>query len=128
LFSFFLEKFKIMKPKTKEKRELKKEVFDELSSRDFGYSETIDTVNEIIFDCGKKISEILSHYFLRWESMKEQRDEIIKTLQNQYPNLSKKEIQKLVIEYLKEFWNSDDYKEGIGYTLSSCIEIEDTDY
>lgn len=117
-----------MKPKTKEKRELKKEVFDEISSWDFGCSEIIDTVNEIIFDCGKKISEILSHYFLRWESIKEQRDSIISSLENQYPNLSKKEIRKLVVEYLKVYWNSDEYKEGIGYFLSSCIEIEDIDY
>jgi len=108
--------------------ELKKEVFDELSIWDLGCSETIDTVNEIIFDCGKKISEILSDYFLRWESIKEQRDGFINSLENQYPNLSKKEIRRLVVEYLKEYWNSDDYKEGFGCFLSSCIKIEDIDY
>lgn len=117
-----------MKTKTKQKKQLKKEVFEELSSWDLGYSKTLDIVNDKIFNCGKEISDILSDYFLRWESIKEQRDEIIDTLQNQYPNLSKKEIKGLVVEYIKEYWNSDEYKEGIGYVLSCCIEIEDVDY
>jgi hypothetical protein len=117
-----------MKPKTKQKKQLKKEVFEELSSWDLGYSKTLDIVNDKIFNCGKEISEILSDYYLRWESMKEQRDRILIIIQNQYPNLSKKEINGLVIEYLKEYWNSDEYKEGFGYQLSCCIEIEDVDY
>lgn len=117
-----------MKEKTKQKRLLKNEVFEELSSWDLGYSETLDSVVDIIGKCGNEISEILSDYFLRWESMKEQRDVIIENLQNQYPDLSIKEKKRLIVEYLKEYWNSEEVKEGFGNELTFSIEIEDIDY
>lgn len=117
-----------MKQKIKEKRLLKKEVFEELSSWDLGYSETIDLVNDKIFKCGKEISEILSEYCLRWESIKSQRDGILINLENQYPNLSNKELRKQIVEYIKKYWNSNEFKEGFGSELSSSIEIKDVEY
>ena len=57
--------------------------------------------------------------------MKEQRDVIIEKLQNQYPNISKKEIKRFVVEYLKEYWNSEEVREGFGNELTFSIEIED---
>jgi hypothetical protein len=117
-----------MKEITKQKRLLKKEVFDELSSWDLGDSETLDSVHEIIGKCGEEISEILSGYFMSWDSLKSQRDGVIQNLENNYSDLTKNEIRKLVVSYIKEYWNSEDYKEIFGYSLSSTIEIEDLDY
>jgi hypothetical protein len=114
-----------MIPKTKQKRLLKKEVFEELSSWDLGYSETLDSVYDIIEKCGKEISDILSGYFMSWDSLKSQRDDVIQNLENKYSELSKNEIRKLVVIHIKEYWNSEDYKEGFGDSLSSIIEIED---
>ncbi len=115
-----------MKSITKQKRLLKKEVFEELSSWDFSGSETIEKVNEEINKCGIKISEILSEYFLRWESIKEQRDGILKNLQNNYPDLSKNEIKKLIIEHIKEYWNSEEFREQFGLELIFSIDVEDS--
>lgn len=123
----FIKQF-IMKPKTKQKRELKKEVFDELSSWDLGYSETLDLVDNIIFECGETISEILSNYFLSWDNLKTQRDEIISNLEKQYPEISKNELKKLIVQYLKDYWNSGMYKNEFGRKLSHSIQIEDNDY
>ncbi len=117
-----------MLQKTKQKRELKKEVFDELSTWDLSYSETLDHVHEIIGKCGKEISEILSEYFLSWDNLKSQREGVIQNLENNYSDLTNNEIRKLVVGYIKEYWNSEDYKEIFGYNLTSKIEIEDLDY
>ena len=114
-----------MKEITKQKRLLKKEVFDELSSWDLSCSETFDSVHEIIGKCGGEISEILSRYFVSWDSLKSQRDGVIQNLENNYSDLTKKEIRKLVVSYIKEYWNSEDFKEIFGYSLSLTIEIED---
>ena len=117
-----------MKPKTKQKRLLKKDVFEELSCWDLSSSETIDLVLDKIQECGDEISEILSNYFLRWESIKVQRDEIIRNLENQYPEISNIELKKLIIEYIKEYWNSENYKSIFGEQLTTIIEIQDVDY
>ncbi len=109
----------------KQKRLLKKEVFNELSSWDLGYSETLDSVHGIIGECGKEISEILSRYFISWDSLKSQRDDVIQNLENNYSDLKKNEIRKLVVSYIKEYWNSEDFKEVFGYSLSSMIDIDD---
>jgi hypothetical protein len=121
-------KSKNMKPKTKQKRLLKKDVFEELSCWDLSSSETIDLVLDKIQECGDEISEILSNYFLRWESIKVQRDEIIRNLENQYPEISNIELKKLIIEYIKEYWNSENYKSIFGEQLTTIIEIQDVDY
>ena len=121
-------KHSYMKQKMKQKRLLKKEVFNELSSWDLGYSETLDSVHGIIGECGKEISEILSRYFISWDSLKSQRDDVIQNLENNYSDLKKNEIRKLVVSYIKEYWNSEDFKEVFGYSLSSMIDIEDLEY
>jgi hypothetical protein len=113
--------------KTKQKRLLKREVFEELSSWDLSSSETLDSVNEIIGKCGKEISLILSEYFLSWESLKFQRDDVIRNLENNYTELSKKEMKKQVVELIKEYWNSEEFKEILCFNLSSSVEIDDLD-
>jgi hypothetical protein len=112
-----------MKPKTKQKSTLKKEVFNELSSWDLGYSETLDNVYEIIGKCGEEISGILTDYFMSWDSLKPQRDIVINSLENTYSDIPKNEIKKLVVEFIKDYWDSDEYKEVFGDYLSSKIEI-----
>lgn len=116
-----------MKEKTKQKRLLKNEVFEELSILD-DYTDLPDFVVIKILNLGNKISKQLSKYYLSWESIKYQRDEIFNKLQNQYPDLSNRELKSLVIEYIKEYRNSEDFKNVFGNELSFSIEIEDLDY
>ena len=115
-----------MKKQTKQKRELKKEVNQILSSYYFGYSPTYDEVNELLDECGNQISKLLSDYFLRWESMRFMRDEILKDLYNDYDLISKKEIRLLLVQFIKEYFNSDEFKNSI--TISEFIQIEDVNY
>lgn len=121
-----IQKIKIMKVQTKQKRELKKEVNQILSSYYFGYSPTYDEVNELLDECGNQISKLLSDYFLRWESMRFMRDEILKDLYNDYDLISKKEIRLLLVQFIKEYFNSDEFKNSI--TISEFIQIEDVNY
>ena len=115
-----------MKEQTKQKRELKNEVYQILSSYDFGYSPTFDKVDELLNECGKQVSEILSDYFLRWESIKTMRGDILENLDNNYDLIPKKVIRLLVIEFIKEYFNSDEFKKCI--SITEFIQIEDVNY
>jgi hypothetical protein len=115
-----------MKKQTKQKRELKNEVYEILSTYDFGYSPTFDKVDELLNECGKKISDILSDYFLSWDSMKSMRGDIFENLENNYDLIPKKVIRLLLIEFIKEYYNSDEFKTS--FSISEFIEIEDVCY
>lgn len=115
-----------MKEQTKQKRGLKNEVYEILSSYDLSGSPTYEIVNELLNECGKQISEILSDYFLRWESMNSMRGDILENLENNYDLIPKKVIRLLVIEFIKEFYNSDEFKNS--FSISDFIEIEDVNY
>jgi hypothetical protein len=115
-----------MKKQTKQKRELKKEVNQILSSYDLGGTPTHDIVCELLIECGEKISEVLSDYFLRWESMSSMRGDILENLENDYDLISKKSKKLLVVEFIKEYFNSDDFKKGI--TIYEFIQIKDVNY
>ena len=115
-----------MKKLTKQKRELKNEVYEILSSYDLSGSSTHERVDELLNECGKQISEILSDYFLRWESMNSMRGDILENLENNYDLIPKKVIRLLVIEFIKEYYNSDDFKNS--FSISEFIEIEDVNY
>jgi hypothetical protein len=115
-----------MKEQTKQKRGLKKEVNEILSSYYFGYSPTYDEVNGLLEECGNQISKLLSDYYLRWESMKFMRELILKDMYNDYDLISKKEFRLLVIEFIKEYYNSDEFKNS--FSISDFIEIEDVNY
>jgi len=115
-----------MKVQTKQKRELKKEVIEILSSYDFSGSPIYEKVNELINECGIQISEILSDYFLRWENMKSMREDVIENLENNYDLFPKQVIRLLVIEFIKEYFNSDEFKDS--FSISEFIEIEDVNY
>lgn len=113
---------------TIQKKTLKNEVYEILESLDLSGSPTIEEVDRIIYQCGKKVSKILSHYLLSWNSIREQRDGVISDLSNKYPNLSKTEIKRLVVDYIKEYWGSYETKKSFGMELTSVIQIEDTNY
>lgn len=115
-----------MKKQTKQKRELKNEVYEILSSHDLIGSPTYERVDELLNECGKQISEILSDYFLRWESMNSMRVDILENLENNYDLIPKKVIRLLVIEFIKEYYNSDEFKNS--FSISEFIEIEDVNY
>ena len=115
-----------MKEQTKQKRELNNEVYEILTSYDLSGSPTYERVDELLNECGKKISEILSDYFLRWESMNSMRGDILENLENGYDLISKKEFRLLVIEFIKEYYNSDEFKNS--FSISDFIEIEDVNY
>ena len=115
-----------MKKQTKQKRELKNEVYEILSSYDLSGSPTYERVDELLNECGEKISEILSDYFLRWESMNSMRGDILENLENNYDLIPKKVIRLLVIEFIKEYYNSDEFKNS--FSISEFIEIEDVNY
>lgn len=115
-----------MKEQTKQKRELKNEVYQILSSYDFGYSPTFDKVDELLNECGKQISELLSNLFLDWDGIKFFRDDVLMNLENDYNQIPKKVIRLLLVQFIKEYFNSDEFKNGI--TISEFIEIEDVDY
>jgi hypothetical protein len=115
-----------MKKHTKQKRELKNEVHEILSSYDFGYSPTFEKVDHILNESGIKISEILSNYFLSWDSMKSSREDILVKLENDYDLITKKNIRLFIIQYIKEYYNSDTFKNSI--SVSDFIEIKDTGY
>ena len=115
-----------MKVQTKQKRELKKEVNEILSSYDFSGSPIYERVNELLNECGKQISDILSDYFLRWDSMNTMRGDVIENLENNYDLIPKKVIRLLVIEFIKEHFNSDEFKNV--FTISDFIELEDVNY
>ncbi len=115
-----------MKKHLKQKRELKNEVYEILSSYDFGYSPTFDKVDELLNKCGKQISVILSDYFLSWDGIKFFRDDVLMNLENDYNQIPKKVIRLLLVQFIKEYFNSDEFKNGI--TISEFIEIEDVDY
>ena len=115
-----------MKKQTKQKRELKKEVNEILSSYDLSGSSIYERVDELLNECGEKISEILSDYFLRWKSMNSMRGNILENLENDYDLISKKSKRLLVVEFIKEYFNSDEFKDG--FTISEFIQIEDVNY
>ena len=115
-----------MKVQTKQKRGLKNEVYEILSSYDLSSSPTYERVDELLNECGKQISEILSDYFLRWESMNSMRGHILKNLENNYDLIPKKIIRLLVIEFIKEYYNSDEFKNS--FSISDYIEIDDVNY
>lgn len=115
-----------MKKQIKQKRELKNEVYEILSSYDLSGSSTYERVEELLNECGKEISKILSNYFLRWESMNSMRGDILENLENNYDLLPRKVIRLLVIEFIKEYYNSDGFKNS--FTISEFIEIEDVNY
>ena len=115
-----------MKKQTKQKRELNNEVYEILTSYDLSGSPTYERVDELLNECGKKISEILSDYFLRWESMNSMRGNILENLENDYDLISKKSKKLLVVEFIKEYFNSDDFKKGI--TIYEFIQIKDVNY
>jgi len=115
-----------MKIESKQKRGLKNEVYEILSSYDLSSSPTYEIVYELLNECGKQISEILSDYFLRWESMNSIRGDILKNLENNYDLIPKKIIRLLVIEYIKEYYNSDEFKNS--FSISDFIEIDDVNY
>jgi hypothetical protein len=115
-----------MKEQTKQKRELKNEVYEILSSYDFGYSQTFEKVDGLLNECGKQISELLSDYFLRWESMNSMRGDILENLENNYDLIPKKVIRLLLIEFIKEYYNSDEFKNS--FSISEFIEIKDVNY
>ena len=115
-----------MNEQTKQKRELKKEVYEILSNYDLSGSLTIEIVNRLLINSGKQISEILSDYFLRWESMNSMRGDILENLENNYDLIPKKVIRLLLIEFIKEYYNSDEFKNR--FSISEFIEIEDVCY
>lgn len=115
-----------MKKETKQRKELKKEVYEILSNYDFGSSPTIDDVSELLYNCGVQISELLSDYFLRWESMKSIREDILENLENEYDLIPKSVIRLLVIQFIKEYFNSEKFKQSL--VISDFIEIEDVGY
>lgn len=115
-----------MKEQTKQKRGLKNEVYEILSSYDLSGSSTYERVDELLNECGKQISEILSDYFLRWENMNSMRGDILENLENNYDLIPKKVIRLLVIEFIKEYYNSDEFKNR--FSISEFIEIEDVCY
>ena len=115
-----------MKEQTKQKRGLKNEVYEILSSYDLSGSPTYERVDELLNECGKKISEILSDYFLRWESMNSMRGDILENLENNYDLIPKKVIRLLVIEFIKEYYNSDEFKKCI--SITELVEIKDLEY
>jgi hypothetical protein len=115
-----------MKKQTKQKRELKREVYEILSSYDLSGTPTYERVDELLIECGEKISEILSDYFLRWESMNSMRWNILENLENDYDLISKKSKRLFVVEFIKEYFNSDEFKDG--FTISEFIQIEDVNY
>lgn len=112
-----------MKEQTKQKRGLKNEVYEILSSYDLSGSPTYERVDELLNECGKQISEILSDYFLRWESMNSMRGDILENLENNYDLIPKKVIRLLLIEFIKEYYNSDEFKDR--FNISEFIQIED---
>ena len=115
-----------MKEQTKQKRGLKNEVYEILSSYDLSSSPTYERVDELLNECGKQISEILSDYFLRWESIKTMRGDILENLENNYDLIPKKVIRLLVIEFIKEYFNSDKFKKCI--SITELVEIKDLEY
>ena len=112
-----------MKEQTKQKRGLKNEVYEILSSYELSDSPTYERVDELLNECGKQISEILSDYFLRWESMNSMRGDILENLENNYDLIPKKVIRLLLIEFIKEYYNSDEFKDR--FNISEFIQIED---
>jgi hypothetical protein len=115
-----------MKEQTKQKRGLKNEVYEILSSYDLSGLPTYERVDELLNECGKQISEILSDYFLRWESMNSMRGDILENLENNYDLIPKKVIRLLLIEFIKEYYNSDEFKNR--FSISEFIAIEDVCY
>jgi hypothetical protein len=115
-----------MKKQLKQKRELKNEVYEILSSYDFHNSPTIEKVDELLNKCGNQISVILSDYFLSWGGIKFFRDDVLINLKNDYNLIPKKVIRLLLVQFIKEYFNSDEFKNDI--TISEFIEIEDIDY
>jgi|688.fasta_scaffold871523_2 hypothetical protein len=118
-----------MKEITKQKRLLKKEVFKCLETHDWSmYGGINDEVLETISICGERISKLLSEYFLNWNCIKHQRDEIIlEELSNNYSVFGRKELRKLIVEYIKCYWNSELNKKGYGEYLSFITEIQDVE-
>jgi hypothetical protein len=112
-----------MNKQTKQKRELKNEVYEILSSYDFGYSPTFDKVDELLNECGKQISELLSNQFLSWGSRNFFRGNILKNLEKDYDLIPKKVIELLVVQFIKEYFNSDEFKDS--FNISEFIQIED---
>ena len=115
-----------MNEQTKQKRELKKEVYEILSNYDLSGSLTIEIVNRLLINSGKQISEILSDYFLRWESMNSMRGDILENLEKNYDLIPKKVIRLLLIDFIKEYYNSDEFKSS--FSVSEYIEIKDPCY
>ena len=115
-----------MKEQTKQRRGIKHEVYEILSSYDLSGSPTYERVDELLNECGKQISEILSDYCLRWESMNSMRGDILENLENNYDLIPKKVIRLLVIEFIKEYFNTDKFKNR--FIISDFIEIENVNY